>query len=178
MAAARALIFDCDGTLADTMPAHYRAWVATLAPLGATFTEEQFYAMGGWPTQRVAEWVVREHRMAVAAEVITREKEARFEQMLNTVEPVEAVMPGKGAAGSRWRWPRAACDGSARQFCVTWVASSGSTRSSVATTCRAISRPPISSSKRPAGSTSRPPNAWSMKTRSPASKRPRRQAWP
>jgi len=59
------------GTLADTMPAHYQAWMATLTPLGATFTEEQFYAMGGWPTQRVAEWVVREHRVAVTADVIT-----------------------------------------------------------------------------------------------------------
>ncbi len=24
------LIFDCDGTLADTMPAHYKAWTAML----------------------------------------------------------------------------------------------------------------------------------------------------
>ena len=25
-------IFDCDGTLADTMPLHYQAWVAALRP--------------------------------------------------------------------------------------------------------------------------------------------------
>jgi beta-phosphoglucomutase-like phosphatase (HAD superfamily) len=80
MSPPRALIFDCDGTLADTMPAHYQAWIATVTPLGATFTEEQFYAMGGWPTERVAEWMIREQRMAVTADAITREKEARFER--------------------------------------------------------------------------------------------------
>ena len=26
------LIFDCDGTLADTMPVHYRAWTVVLGP--------------------------------------------------------------------------------------------------------------------------------------------------
>jgi beta-phosphoglucomutase family hydrolase len=111
----RALIFDCDGTLADTMPAHYQAWVATLTPLGATFTEEQFYAMGGWPTQRVAEFVVREHRMAVTADVITREKEARFEQMLHTVEPIEAVTTI--ARQEHGRLPLAVATGGKRRIC-------------------------------------------------------------
>ena len=115
MAPPRALIFDCDGTLADTMPSHYQAWVATLTPLGAIFTEEQFYAMGGWPTQRVAEWMVREHRMAVAADVITREKEVRFEQMLHMVEPVEAVMAI--AQQGRGRRPMAVATGGMRRIC-------------------------------------------------------------
>ena len=39
-----ALLFDCDGTLADTMPAHYRAWVAMLGPFGIPFPEPRFYA--------------------------------------------------------------------------------------------------------------------------------------
>ena len=44
------LIFDCDGTLADTMPAHYKAWTAMLGRLGIPFPEPRFYAMGGMPT--------------------------------------------------------------------------------------------------------------------------------
>ena len=43
-------IFDCDGTLADTMPLHYRAWVETLAPHDAEFAEQLFYDLGGVPT--------------------------------------------------------------------------------------------------------------------------------
>src|SRR5262245_29512979 len=45
-----AVIFDCDGTLADTMPLHYRAWVETLAARGAEFSEQLFYDLGGVPT--------------------------------------------------------------------------------------------------------------------------------
>jgi len=30
-------IFDCDGTLADTMPLHYRAWLHALARAGVGF---------------------------------------------------------------------------------------------------------------------------------------------
>ena len=29
-----AYIFDCDGTLADTMPLHYQAWLAAVRPAG------------------------------------------------------------------------------------------------------------------------------------------------
>jgi len=50
-----ALIFDCDGTLADTMPAHYRAWVEILRPHGIAFPEARFYAMGGMPTGKIVE---------------------------------------------------------------------------------------------------------------------------
>lgn len=32
-----AYIFDCDGTLADTMPLHYRAWRRLLREYGAPF---------------------------------------------------------------------------------------------------------------------------------------------
>ena len=42
------LIFDCDGTLADTMPAHYISWQETLAPYGIIFPEDRFWALGGW----------------------------------------------------------------------------------------------------------------------------------
>jgi beta-phosphoglucomutase family hydrolase len=115
MSPPRALIFDCDGTLADTMPAHYQAWVATLTPLGATFTEEQFYAMGGWPTERVADFMVREQHIAVTADVIAREKEAHFERMLHTVEPVEAVT--SIARQEHGRLPMAVATGGMRRIC-------------------------------------------------------------
>ena len=46
----RGLVFDCDGTIADTMPAHYRAWVAALGEYDVEFPEALFYEMGGMPT--------------------------------------------------------------------------------------------------------------------------------
>lgn len=42
-------IFDCDGTLADSMPPHYRAWRQAFITHGARFdfTWELFYSMAG-----------------------------------------------------------------------------------------------------------------------------------
>jgi beta-phosphoglucomutase-like phosphatase (HAD superfamily) len=48
------VIFDCDGTLADTMPLHYRAWCEALAENGAEMPEALFYELGGVPTAEIA----------------------------------------------------------------------------------------------------------------------------
>lgn len=44
-----AYIFDCDGTLVDSMPIHYVCWVESLRRNGATFpfTEDDFYHYAG-----------------------------------------------------------------------------------------------------------------------------------
>ena len=41
------LIFDCDGTLVDTMPIHFKAWSSTTKVHGLVFPEDRFYALGG-----------------------------------------------------------------------------------------------------------------------------------
>ena len=46
-------LFDCDGTLADTMPAHYRGWLTVTEPHGLPFDEDRFYSMGGRPTREI-----------------------------------------------------------------------------------------------------------------------------
>jgi beta-phosphoglucomutase family hydrolase len=48
-----ALIFDCDGTLADTMPSHFVAWSQMVAEHGIAFTEQRFYELGGVPSDRI-----------------------------------------------------------------------------------------------------------------------------
>lgn len=42
-----AVIFDCDGTLADSMPLHYESWRVAVEARGAEFPEALFYAWGG-----------------------------------------------------------------------------------------------------------------------------------
>jgi beta-phosphoglucomutase-like phosphatase (HAD superfamily) len=51
----RGLIFDCDGTIADTIPAHDRAWVQALGEHRVEFPEALFDEMGGIPTPRIVE---------------------------------------------------------------------------------------------------------------------------
>ncbi len=45
----KALIFDCDGTLADTMPLHWRAWQVVTERYGLHFPEERFYHSAAFP---------------------------------------------------------------------------------------------------------------------------------
>jgi beta-phosphoglucomutase-like phosphatase (HAD superfamily) len=44
----RAYLFDCDGTVADSMPLHYVTWKRALGEWGCEFSEERFYAWGGF----------------------------------------------------------------------------------------------------------------------------------
>ena len=42
-----AYLFDCDGTIADSMPLHYQAWCAALKERVGEFPEALFYAWAG-----------------------------------------------------------------------------------------------------------------------------------
>jgi beta-phosphoglucomutase family hydrolase len=111
----RGIIFDCDGTLADTMPAHYEAWMVVLDRYRLEMSEERFYALGGWPTKRVAELLVSESGRAVDVAQLSQEKEALFEQMLYLVRPIEPVV--EVARRERGRLPLAVATGAVRPTC-------------------------------------------------------------
>ena len=52
---ADALIFDMDGTLVDSMPAHFQAWTQVVQEFGLTLSRERFYQLGGVPTKETLE---------------------------------------------------------------------------------------------------------------------------
>ncbi len=89
-----AFIFDCDGTLADTMPTHYRAWQTALGPRVADFPEAMFYELGGVPTSRVVEILNERHgyNMPVEETVAVKEKYfLEFSSEIAAIEPVVAL---------------------------------------------------------------------------------------
>ena len=91
----KGLIFDCDGTLADTMPLHYRAWSETLAlKLGrpSDFTESMFYRFGGMPARQIIERLNRDYGYGLAVERTAHEKEMRFVELLPGIGPVREVI--------------------------------------------------------------------------------------
>ncbi|MEX0741287.1 MAG: HAD hydrolase-like protein, partial [Phycisphaeraceae bacterium] len=75
-----ALIFDCDGTLADTMPGHYISWQTTMQRYGITFTEARFYQLGGVPTVKIIEMLADEAGLTLDAAAVAMEKEQAFHQ--------------------------------------------------------------------------------------------------
>jgi beta-phosphoglucomutase family hydrolase len=111
----RAIIFDCDGTLADTMPAHYEAWMSVLESHGLTMSEDRFYALGGWPTRRVADLLVAESGRPIDAAQISQEKERLFRDRLHLVEPIEPVV--EVVRASRGKIPIAVATGAVRPIC-------------------------------------------------------------
>lgn len=88
-------IFDCDGTLADTMPLHYQAWHETLdAKLGrpSDFTESMFYHFGGMPARQIIERLNHDFGYGLAVDQTAHEKEMRFVELLPGIGPVPEVV--------------------------------------------------------------------------------------
>jgi beta-phosphoglucomutase family hydrolase len=88
----RGIIFDCDGTLADTMPPHFISWEATLRRHGLVLDEDRFYALGGWPSLKIIELLAQEQSILVNASEVAEEKESLFETILQQVTAIEPVI--------------------------------------------------------------------------------------
>jgi beta-phosphoglucomutase-like phosphatase (HAD superfamily) len=86
------LIFDCDGTLADTMPAHYQSWCRTLERYGLEFAEERFYAWGGRPTEEIIVQLADEAGVVVDVAQVAHEKEQDYLASLEAIKPIEPVV--------------------------------------------------------------------------------------
>jgi HAD superfamily hydrolase (TIGR01509 family) len=87
-----AVIFDCDGTLADTMPVHYQAWRAALGSNATFFPEPIFYSLGGVPTVRIVELLNEQHGLTLDPHATVEIKERLFLEMCSHVEPIAEVV--------------------------------------------------------------------------------------
>jgi HAD superfamily hydrolase (TIGR01509 family) len=80
----KAYLFDCDGTIADSMPLHYLAWSQALGEWNCTFSEERFYELGGVPIVEIIERLGREQGIEMpVADVATRKEELYYEYLPN-----------------------------------------------------------------------------------------------
>lgn len=87
----RGLIFDCDGTLADTMPAHFLAWSRATERHGMVFPEERFYSLGGMPSRQIVTLLAEEQGIQVDIDLVAAEKERLFMSSLTEVRPIHPV---------------------------------------------------------------------------------------
>jgi beta-phosphoglucomutase-like phosphatase (HAD superfamily) len=88
----KALIFDCDGTLADTMPLHWRAWQVITARHRLNLPEDRFYALGGVPSRDILKMLSREQGVALDHLAVALEKEAEYRPLIAQVEPINTVV--------------------------------------------------------------------------------------
>lgn len=89
---AKALIFDVDGTLADSMPVHYKAWEKTARNHGLTFSEKYFYELAGVPTPKIAQLVMGKATIDEESLKLAIEKEENYLEMIHLIQPVKPVV--------------------------------------------------------------------------------------
>ena len=88
----KGIIFDCDGTLANTMPLHWRAWNQVVARHAIQFDEERFYALGGVPSRDILAMLRVEQGLNFDPLQVAKEKEEAYLDLLVHVGPIEAVV--------------------------------------------------------------------------------------
>jgi beta-phosphoglucomutase-like phosphatase (HAD superfamily) len=88
----RAIIFDCDGTLADTMPLHWRAWQVVARRHSFSLPEDRFYSLGGVPSRDILKLLRTEQGLPFDPLAVAREKEAEYLPLIAQVEPINTVV--------------------------------------------------------------------------------------
>ncbi|GIG89074.1 HAD family hydrolase [Plantactinospora endophytica] len=109
----QAYLFDCDGTIADSMPLHYTAWQQALAEWNCDFPEDLFYAWGGRPVVDIVGTLNESQGLAMPAEEIARRREDCYRDLLPGLTAVPEVLHHIDQAHRRL--PLAVVSGSTRE---------------------------------------------------------------
>ena len=112
----KAYLFDCDGTVADSMPLHYVAWKKALGEHGCEFPEDVFYAWGGMPAAEIAATLSAQQGLSLVAEEVAHRKEALYYELLHELRAVPEVLEQIESNCSRGtgKLPMAVVSGSTR----------------------------------------------------------------
>ena len=88
----KGLIFDCDGTLVDSMPLHMKAWEEAVHLFGANFDPEFFFSKKGMRSKNiVAQFSLQSGKPLNGADVV-RLKDNFFLQHIADVMPLPIVV--------------------------------------------------------------------------------------
>jgi beta-phosphoglucomutase family hydrolase len=88
----KAYLFDCDGTIADSMPLHYVAWKTILGEWNCEFGEELFYSWGGMPVREIISTLNDQQGLKMPVESIAERKEGMYYELLPQLKAVPEVL--------------------------------------------------------------------------------------
>ena len=88
----QAYLFDCDGTIVDSMPLHYAAWKSALAEWNCCFPEHLFYEWGGLPVPKIISLLNEKHGLDMPVEKVARKKEELYFESLPHLKAVPEVL--------------------------------------------------------------------------------------
>ncbi|MBD1909079.1 MULTISPECIES: HAD family phosphatase [unclassified Leptolyngbya] len=86
-----ALIFDCDGTIAHTLPVHFEAWQATLGEFGAVLPEDWYYERTGLTAAKFLQEFNQAFGYAIDIQRLEVERQRHFSRLVHRVQAVPAV---------------------------------------------------------------------------------------
>lgn len=112
----RAYLFDCDGTVVDSMPLHYIAWKTALAEWGCDYPEDLFYQWGGKPIRQIIADLNAMKGLAMPVEQLAHRKEGLYYELLPRLTAVPEVLAEIKA--HHGRIPFAIVSGSTRESVV------------------------------------------------------------
>jgi len=111
-----AYLFDCDGTIVDSMPLHYIAWKQALGEQGCTLDEDLFYSWGGKPPVEIIAALNQMRDLKMPIEAVAERKESLYYSLLPELKPVPEVLEHIDA--QLGRIPFAVVSGSTRESIV------------------------------------------------------------
>ena len=88
----RAYLFDCDGTIVDSMPLHYIAWKKALGEWNCAFSEELFYAWGGRPVTEIIAALNQMQGLDMPVNAVARRKESLYFELEDELKAIPEVM--------------------------------------------------------------------------------------
>jgi len=88
----KAYLFDCDGTIVDSMPLHYIAWKTALAEWGCDFDEQLFYSWGGKPVDEIISTLNKMNGLEMPVEQVGTRKESLYFELLPQLKVIPEVL--------------------------------------------------------------------------------------
>jgi HAD superfamily hydrolase (TIGR01509 family) len=108
-----AYLFDCDGTIADSMPLHYLAWRQALGEWNCEFDERLFYQWGGRPTVEIVTALNAMRGLKMPVQAVADRKEVLYFEFLPQLKVIPEVL--EHIEAQHGRIPFAVVSGSTRE---------------------------------------------------------------
>jgi HAD superfamily hydrolase (TIGR01509 family) len=88
----RAYLFDCDGTIVDSMPLHYIAWRKALQEWNCEFEEALFYAWGGRPVTEIIAALNERDGLKMPVDSVAKRKESLYHEQIPQLKTIPEVV--------------------------------------------------------------------------------------
>jgi beta-phosphoglucomutase family hydrolase len=88
---AQGLIFDIDGTLADTMPTHLLAWQEVAKTFGFKMSASLLYQVTGMSTEKIVVYINQHFGYQLDVQTIAKAKGEAYLRLTKKIEPIRPV---------------------------------------------------------------------------------------